>query len=1115
MYFFAKQNVKNYGVDVMLADAQPQLQAVVPLLAQVNIELKLMDPGAHQTLAEINIGHSDRRKISILAGLPYVLAPQYDNYILQWLCDTHNAVTNVKSRPSTPDVLVRGAARRLNGYNFVLGFGAVCMVQQHGAKRKAIATTDGTFVKNIPHAELGVLLGHSILFPGDYLFLLSNGEIVDREVADVVNTVPFGWPSRPVHVAQMAPPSPHPHEPLAPISTQTSVQMPGAPLSASLPADLLQALPRAPLSAPVILPAVVPSLPIVPFSVPVSHVPDSVPFLAPVLPSLLPSLNDRLPLPVPSFPVSAALPVPARSRPVRAVALPPGFWTGAIAAPLTPVVPCFACRPGLIVCPNCQSHHESALQTLHDCSEASDAIFIGMFTTTAMSATLALLTPTEARAEHDFFLAAQLRQSARHPVPSVSAPWTVVRHGARSAAQSERRALSAYTDASRSILHVSPVPVRLSSLTPAGPSRQVHRVQVRAADRIVRKAAAALLVARKEQEEYYLTAAVAINRETAEILQRNRELVSFDTMLSDEFDLDGAAAHFAAHDSSPHGSASSAFAASRTPFAALEPSPAQACKEVTLRKALQTQDLAKLSAATATELEKQQSLGCLGTIAYDYSDLPPDPCVVHAVVIYKEKDDGRYTCRIAGDGSPRANIPLMEGSDTYASVVSDSDKMATLAFMQGHCASRGEIIHMEDFDVVGGFLRIKRTSSIRLFLKIPVTLPHSLAGKYLEIFGALYGLQESNHLFMKEVTRVVLSAGFTASQVSPMTFVKHDSRDPGRKCVVNVHVDDFRTIDNAPELRQSLILALEARFGHLTTHSPCITFAGVEFKIHPSGAVSTTQDRYIARVADRVGVTHLPSTDVPIHSDFFQPSVTDSDCMPVPPLVYQALTGHLIQVLKTRDDVRHFVSHLCSCNAAPTSGDYEKALHLLRYLKSTPGMGRVFHATSTTLCAYADAAWALHSDGTSGASFFLSVGADNAPFHTEAKAQLDVATCQMTAEYYAAGAACMSLMHYRQLAEDLGWPQSGATSLFVDNKTAISLVRAPEVTRKSRHIVVKHHYIRQLHQRELIRMVHVKSTDMRANVLTKFLPRLQYHRERDLLFNRQALEVASSVSCVV
>jgi len=74
--------------------------------------------------------------------------------------------------------------------------------------------------------------------------------------------------------------------------------------------------------------------------------------------------------------------------------------------------------------------------------------------------------------------------------------------------------------------------------------------------------------------------------------------------------------------------------------------------------------------------------------------------VVDAHVIYKDKADGRSTCRIAGRGD---RLPLDRDVPTHASVCSDVDKMLALSLMQANCASRGDFLHMRDFDVVGAF----------------------------------------------------------------------------------------------------------------------------------------------------------------------------------------------------------------------------------------------------------------------------------------------------------------------------------------------------------------------------------------------------------------------------
>jgi len=79
--------------------------------------------------------------------------------------------------------------------------------------------------------------------------------------------------------------------------------------------------------------------------------------------------------------------------------------------------------------------------------------------------------------------------------------------------------------------------------------------------------------------------------------------------------------------------------------------------------------------------------------------------------------------------------------------------------------------------------------------------------------------------------------------------------------------------------------------------------------------------------------------------------------------------------------------------------------------------------------------------------------------------------------------------------------------MFMDNRTAINLVRAPEVTRKARHIAVQYHYIRQLAARHIISVVHVSSESQRADMLTKYMPRTIFQRKRALLLN--------SIACVL
>ena len=439
------------------------------------------------------------------------------------------------------------------------------------------------------------------------------------------------------------------------------------------------------------------------------------------------------------------------------------------------------------------------------------------------------------------------------------------------------------------------------------------------------------------------------------------------------------------------------------------PVPIIKCKEMGLYRAFKAVSMDRLVSATKEHIFKLQKLGCLGEKVFRDAELPSRALIIGAQVLYKLKDDDRFTCRVAGRGD---TLPVDPTVVNFAAVASDGDKSFALAAMQAHCSIRGEALRISDADVHDAFSQIKRPlGSPALFIRFPKNFPHALAGLCLEVNGALPGFTESNRLFDLELARVLIQeAGFSNDICSPRTFVKFNAHDSGLKCIINTHVDDMRILDNSLSLAQDAVVALEKRFGPMRSNSPSLTFTGVECKQFSNGAVMQSQDRYIVRLAQAVGVAHMPPVEMPAHDDFFKPS--DHQALAsVDPVKYQSLTGSLVQV-KTRDDIKHFISHLCSRNAEPNEGDYSKAIHLLRYLYSSSEIGRVFMSDSLQLCCWGDAAYANVSEGRSAGSHFLCVGPNNAPFVSTVKF-LSVPTSPTDAEYMNATQAAKLVMHFR------------------------------------------------------------------------------------------------------
>ena len=92
-------------------------------------------------------------------------------------------------------------------------------------------------------------------------------------------------------------------------------------------------------------------------------------------------------------------------------------------------------------------------------------------------------------------------------------------------------------------------------------------------------------------------------------------------------------------------------------------------------------------------------------------------------------------------------------------------------------------------------------------------------------------------------------------------------------------------------------------------------------------------------------------------------------------------------------------------------------------------------------------------------------------------------------------------MHFTQFLADLEWFSDSPVVFTLDNKTAISLVTASQVSKTSWWLNVRHHFIRELYDQKVIVMDYVPSARMRANVLTKYLPCAAFLRERAVLFN--------------
>ncbi len=74
-------------------------------------------------------------------------------------------------------------------------------------------------------------------------------------------------------------------------------------------------------------------------------------------------------------------------------------------------------------------------------------------------------------------------------------------------------------------------------------------------------------------------------------------------------------------------------------------------------------------------------------------------------------------------------------------------------------------------------------------------------------------------------------------------------------------------------------------------------------------------------------------------------------------------------------------------------------------------------------------------------------------------------------------------------------------TIYEDNVGAMKLAENWESTRRTKHIDIRFHYIREMIKNEEIVLKHVKSANQPADTLTKSLPVVAFEKHRRLIMN--------------
>ena len=526
--------------------------------------------------------------------------------------------------------------------------------------------------------------------------------------------------------------------------------------------------------------------------------------------------------------------------------------------------------------------------------------------------------------------------------------------------------------------------------------------------------------------------------------------------------------------------------------------PPRQTNEFPIRKALQVLDPNKIIIGIKKETDK-----CFITYKslrpIKQSDLEPGAVFIRSQCIVREKLSGDITARIPVDGGSK---PAHTFSNTYAGTSDPAHRLFTLAVAQADAAHRGKILITGSCDIPAAFingnkLTREHTGGVQLYTKMPAELPPPYGGILCAIDGAQYGLRQSNHIYDQDLIKLLLSNGYTPCPSQPYVMIKFDSLsdDPKDNIYAPLYVDDFEHYGTSQRLVDEFKNILTTRYGPMTFHSPSQGLCGQVHVLNPDRSITLHYGPYLSRVMDRIGMDDVPPALSPDVEGLFSPSTDPTPLSLSAAAEFRTVNGELIHVHPLRHDAKKVLSFLLTKGKSPDKSDYLKQLHLLRYLKGTLTLGPTFSAdpadypNGVEIHSACDSAHNVHPlTGQSHGAYIITVGkvgAHTAPFESYSAPEKGVQLSPMESEYTLLSRTAKRLSHWRQMAEDLGHPQTTPSVMLEDNSSAIKLAEAPAIPSKSSHIALKIHHVRYQIKNKEISVRHQGTCDITPDFLTK------------------------------
>ncbi|KAJ9542762.1 hypothetical protein OSB04_029268 [Centaurea solstitialis] len=451
----------------------------------------------------------------------------------------------------------------------------------------------------------------------------------------------------------------------------------------------------------------------------------------------------------------------------------------------------------------------------------------------------------------------------------------------------------------------------------------------------------------------------------------------------------------------------------------------------------------------------------------------------------------RYKARLVAKGY--SQIPGVDYNDIFSPVV----KHTSIRALLGMVAS--DDLELEQMDVTTAFLNGELEEEIFMHQPEGFVVPGK-EGHVCKLIKSLYGLKQSPRQWYKRFDAFVTAHGLSNSSYDSCVYFK--KCDDGSILYLLLYVDDMLIAAKDMGEVQKVKDQLSSEF-EMKDLGAAKKILGMEIvRDRKARKLYLSQEGYVQKVLRRFGMSEAKPVNTPFAPHFklssaLSPS-TQADVAYMARVPYSSAVGSLMYaMICTRPDLAYAVSMVSRYMANPGKEHWKAVQWILRYLKGTADLCLHFGRNSSGVLGYVDSDYGKDVDNRRSITGYVFT-LDGCAISWRAHLQPTVALSTTEAEYMAVSEVVKEGVWLKGFFGEL-CERLKVEEVFCDNQGAVLLTKDRVLHDRTKHIDIRHHYVREVVARDDLKVVKISTDDNAADMLTKPLPVAKFNLCLDLV----------------